>query len=71
VLRNPVVDAPIVGATKAHHLTDAVAALDIELDADEVAELESAYTPRRPTGMRRAGPPRRATAWRRGPGSPR
>jgi aryl-alcohol dehydrogenase-like predicted oxidoreductase len=51
VLRNPVVDAPIVGATKTHHLTDAVAALDIELDADEVAELEWAYTPRRPTGM--------------------
>ena len=31
VLRNPVVDAPIVGATKPHHLTDAVAALDLEL----------------------------------------
>ena len=31
VLRNPVVDAPIIGATKDHHLTDAVAALDLEL----------------------------------------
>ena len=51
VLRNPVVDAPIVGATKPHHLPDAVAALEIELTDDEVASLEAAYTPRRPTGF--------------------
>ena len=50
VLRNPVVDAPIVGATKEHHLTDAVAALEIDLSDDEVATLERAYTPRTPTG---------------------
>ncbi|GAA1036472.1 aldo/keto reductase [Virgisporangium ochraceum] len=49
VLRNPVVSAPIVGATKPHHLSDAVAALDIELTDDEVADLESPYTPRLPT----------------------
>ena len=29
---NPVVTAPIVGPTKPHHLPDAVAALDVELD---------------------------------------
>jgi aryl-alcohol dehydrogenase-like predicted oxidoreductase len=51
VLRNRVVDAPIVGATKTHHLVDAAAALDIELTDDEVELLEAAYTPRRPTGM--------------------
>jgi aryl-alcohol dehydrogenase-like predicted oxidoreductase len=51
VLRNPVVDAPIVGATKPHHLADAVAALDVALTDDEVTELEAAYTPRRPTGL--------------------
>ena len=50
VLRNPVVDAPIVGATKEHHLTDAVAALEVELSDEEVAALERAYTPRNPTG---------------------
>lgn len=50
VLRNPVVDAPIVGATKAHHLSDAVTALDVVLTDDDVAELEGAYTPREPTG---------------------
>ena len=49
VLRHPVVDAPIVGATKAHHLADAVAALDVELTGDEVAALDEHYTPRRPT----------------------
>ncbi len=51
VLRNPVVTAPIVGPTKEHHLTDAVAALDIELTDDEVETLEAAYTPRLPSGF--------------------
>lgn len=51
VLRNPVVSAPIVGATRPHHLDDAVAALDLELTAAEVAALEEHYTPRRPTGF--------------------
>jgi 1-deoxyxylulose-5-phosphate synthase len=40
VLSKPGVAAPIVGATKPHHLTDAVAALDLHLDADERAQLE-------------------------------
>ncbi len=51
VLRNPVVSAPIVGATKPHHLDDAVAALDLELTDDEVAALEEHYAPRRPAGF--------------------
>ena len=50
VLNNPVVSAPIVGATKQHHLADAVAALDITLTDDEIAQLEQHYTPREPTG---------------------
>jgi len=49
VLRHPVVDAPVVGATQAHHLTDAVAALDVELTDDELARLEQPYTARLPT----------------------
>lgn len=50
VLHNPVVAAPIVGPTKSHHMTDAVAALDVELTDDEVAALEEHYTPRMPSG---------------------
>jgi aryl-alcohol dehydrogenase-like predicted oxidoreductase len=43
---NPVVVAPIVGASKPSHLEDAVASLDIELTEEEVAALEAPYTPR-------------------------
>ena len=35
VLRNPVVSAPIVGATKQQHLADAAAALDVILTDEE------------------------------------
>ncbi len=45
VLRHPQVSAPIIGATKPHHIDDAVAALDIELSDDEVTLLTEAYTP--------------------------
>ncbi len=43
VLRNPAVSAPIVGATKAHHLAEAVGALELDLTDDEVAALEEPY----------------------------
>ena len=49
VLKNPVVDAPLIGATKEKHLTDAAAALELTLTDDEVAALEAPYTPREPT----------------------
>ena len=39
------VAAPIVGATRPHHLDDAVAALQIRLTAEEMAELEREYIP--------------------------
>ena len=45
VLSKPVVSCPIVGATKPHHLPDAVAALDLSLTEAEVADLERPYTP--------------------------
>ena len=51
VLRNPVVTAPIVGATKPHHLPDAVAALDVHLTSDEVTALEEPYMPQHPAGF--------------------
>jgi 1-deoxyxylulose-5-phosphate synthase len=49
VLRNPVVSAPIIGATRAHHLTDAAAALGLTLTSEEASALEEHYTPRKPT----------------------
>jgi aryl-alcohol dehydrogenase-like predicted oxidoreductase len=49
VLRNPVVSAPIIGATKPLHLADAADALDVKLTGDEVSGLEEHYTPRKPT----------------------
>jgi aryl-alcohol dehydrogenase-like predicted oxidoreductase len=45
VLSQPVVSCPIVGATKANHLVDAVAALDLHLTTDEITELETPYRP--------------------------
>jgi aryl-alcohol dehydrogenase-like predicted oxidoreductase len=44
VLANPIVSSPIVGATKPHHLPEAVAALDLQLTEDEVRALEDPYT---------------------------
>jgi 1-deoxyxylulose-5-phosphate synthase len=45
VLSNPVVTAPIVGLGKLSHLSDAVAALELELTADERERLEEPYVP--------------------------
>jgi 1-deoxyxylulose-5-phosphate synthase len=51
VMANPVVDAPIVGATKAHHLDDAVAAVDLELTDDEIERLTVPYAPHEVVGF--------------------
>lgn len=45
VLQKSAVTAPIVGATKTHHLDDAVAALSIKLTDEEVRRLEEPYVP--------------------------
>ena len=46
VRSKPAVTAPIIGVTKLEQLDDAIASLDVELDADDLAELESPYVPR-------------------------
>jgi aryl-alcohol dehydrogenase-like predicted oxidoreductase len=43
VLRNPLVSAPIVGATKPQHLSQAVDALALRLSDQEAAALEEPY----------------------------
>ena len=45
LLAKPVVTAPIIGATKPHHLDDAVAAVAVQLSPDEIRQLEEAYQP--------------------------
>ena len=45
MLHQPVITAPIVGATKPGHVEDAVAAVDVRLSEDEIAALEKAYVP--------------------------
>jgi aryl-alcohol dehydrogenase (NADP+) len=45
LLQKPGVTAPIIGASKPHHLQDAVAALAIKLSAEEMEKLESVYVP--------------------------
>jgi aryl-alcohol dehydrogenase-like predicted oxidoreductase len=45
LLHRPTVTAPIVGATKASHIEDAVAALDVELTDKDLERLEQPYEP--------------------------
>ncbi|RYY36724.1 MAG: aldo/keto reductase, partial [Sphingomonadales bacterium] len=51
LLAKPGITSPIVGATKPHHIADAVAALDVTLSAEETTELESPYVPHEVTGL--------------------
>jgi aryl-alcohol dehydrogenase (NADP+) len=51
VAQHPVVTAPIIGATKPHHITDAVAAVELELSESERDRLESTYQPHQPAGF--------------------
>lgn len=50
MLSKQVITAPIVGATKPHHLEDAVAALSIKLDPEDIKTLEEPYKPKRVMG---------------------
>ena len=47
VLAKPGITAPIVGATKPHHLSDAVDALSITLTSEEIGTLEAPYLPKK------------------------
>jgi 1-deoxyxylulose-5-phosphate synthase len=45
LLRNPAVNAPIVGATKVGHMDDAVAALEVKLSDKDVDRMQAPYRP--------------------------
>jgi aryl-alcohol dehydrogenase-like predicted oxidoreductase len=51
LLSKPVITAPIVGATKLHHLDDAIAAIKVKLSAEEIAALEQPYVPHAVVGF--------------------
>lgn len=45
LLKNPVVAAPIIGATRLHHIDNAIEALEIKLSDAEIRALEEPYLP--------------------------
>ena len=45
ILANPVVDSPIIGASKLSHLDDSVGAIDLKLSAEDKRMLEEPYQP--------------------------
>ena len=51
LLAQPVVTAPIIGASRSGQLDDALAALDLSLNGDEVKALEAAYQPHPVVGL--------------------
>jgi 1-deoxyxylulose-5-phosphate synthase len=51
LLQKKGVTAPIIGASKQHHLTDAAAALSLQLSPEEIAALEAPYAPHLPSGV--------------------
>src|SRR5262249_42652093 len=51
LLHKPAVTAPIVGATKSHHLEEAVAAVEVKLSDAEIEMLEAPYVPHRVVGF--------------------
>ncbi|MDR3511465.1 MAG: aldo/keto reductase [Caulobacteraceae bacterium] len=46
VLKNPAITAPIIGASKPHHLDDALGGLALTLTDEEIATLEKPYQPK-------------------------
>lgn len=51
LLSKPGITAPIVGATRPGHLSDAIAAIDVALTDEEMADLEEPYVPHAIVGM--------------------
>jgi aryl-alcohol dehydrogenase (NADP+) len=51
MLSKPAITAPIIGATKPHHIDDAVAAVEITLTDEEISSLEQPYAPHAVAGF--------------------
>ena len=51
LLHKPGVTAPIVGATKLEHVEDALAAEELSLSQEQIAQLEESYVPHPVSGI--------------------
>ena len=51
LLGKPGITSPIIGASKPHHLSDALAALEVRLSPEQVARLEADYVPHAVAGF--------------------
>ena len=51
VLAKPVVTAPIIGISRTGQLDDALAALDLVLQPEDIEQIEAPYRPLRPSGF--------------------
>jgi 1-deoxyxylulose-5-phosphate synthase len=51
VRSRPAISAPIIGASRSGHLDDAIAALELTLSDDELAQLEAPYVPHAVVGF--------------------
>lgn len=51
LLQRAGITSPIVGVSKMRHLEDAIASVEIELTAEEIAKLEAPYSPRHVAGF--------------------
>jgi aryl-alcohol dehydrogenase-like predicted oxidoreductase len=51
LLAQPVVTAPIVGASKLTHLEEAISSVELQLDEDEISQLEAPYGPHEVAGI--------------------
>jgi 1-deoxyxylulose-5-phosphate synthase len=51
LMSKPVITAPIVGATKLHHLDDAIASVSVRLSPEEISALEEPYVPHAVVGF--------------------
>ena len=52
ILQKSAVTAPIIGASKPHHLSDAVGALTVKLSTEDLVALEEPYVPHRVEGFK-------------------
>ncbi len=55
LLQKPEITAPIIGVTKPAHLTDALGALAVTLNPEEIAALEAPYVPHAVAGIQTPG----------------